>query len=642
MSAFAPSVCRVQRVDGLRVTDEPTMEVVEMVLGGTINQEIVSLVCGHGGRAVGLTGRDDAFMQAERVGEVTSKTGKKVDIGRVGRLTKVEPEVVRRLVDDRFIPVIAPVAVEADGTSLNVNSRHGCGGGGGIPRCAEAPPDDRHARCPRCGRRRDLLPERQSGRGAHLARRDRWWDDPQGGMCSPCAEERSAQGPHSGRTHPARRIAGALHRSRRGDRARPRITRLGDLDRRGIAMTDAAELLDVAGRVQLGNYRPAPFVMTKGEGVWLEDVDGQRFLDLTGGVAVLSVGHAHPKLAQAIAAQAARLVHVSNPFSPTIARSPSRANWCGAPRSTGCTSQTAVRKRTRRCSSWRVGFRLLSGRDHERVEILATEGSFHGRTLGALSVTGQDKYRRGMGPLLGGVHIVPFDDLEAMREAAGPKTAAILVEPVQGEGGVRVPGPGYLPGLRALADEVGALLLLDEVQTGYGRTGRFLGAEHTGVQADACALAKGIGGGFPLGAMLCTEKVAGGLPYGSHASTYGGNPLACAAGLAVLQIFDDEGLVERAAEVGAYLGDRLAALAADRDAVVEARGLGLLRGLLLAPDVDPAGVLTAVRDRGVLVTLAGGNVVRFAPPLIVRREELDQGVDAVRAILSDPPRLAKA
>ena len=342
-------------------------------------------------------------------------------------------------------------------------------------------------------------------------------------------------------------------------------------------MSEMAELLEVAGRVQLGNYRPAPLVMTKGNGVWVEDVAGRRFLDLTGGVAVLSVGHAHPTLAKAIADQASRLMHVSNLFhnDRAIALASELVRRTSFDRvyfaNSGTEANETLLKLARR-------YHFERG-DTERVEILATEGSFHGRTMGALSVTGQEKYRRGMGPLLGATRIVPFDDLDAMRAAASGKTAAILVEPVQGEGGVRVPSTGYLPGLRALADEVGALLLLDEVQTGYGRTGRFLGAEHSGVVADACALAKGIGGGFPLGAVLVTKRVEEGLPYGSHASTFGGNALACAAGLAVLEIFDSEALVQRAAELGTHLRERLENAASKLGAVTEARGLGPLAGL---------------------------------------------------------------
>jgi acetylornithine/succinyldiaminopimelate/putrescine aminotransferase len=280
----------------------------------------------------------------------------------------------------------------------------------------------------------------------------------------------------------------------------------------------------------------------------------------------------------------------------------------------------------------------------DRVEIVACDHSFHGRTYGSLSITGQPKYHVGMTPLLPGIHHVPFDDLEAMRRVVSDETAAIIVEPIQAEGGVIVPSPGYLAGLRQLADERGALLFFDEVQTGYGRTGRFLGAEHDGVVPDACSLAKGIAGGFPLGAIAVTEKVADGLPYGSHASTFGGNPLACAAGLAVLRIFEEEGVLANVEKVGAHLRARLEARygAGKSEAVAAIRGRGLLQAVALADAVDPLATLAAIRDRKVLVTLAGGSTLRLAPPLIVSADEIDEGLAAIDAVLADPPRKGAA
>jgi len=402
------------------------------------------------------------------------------------------------------------------------------------------------------------------------------------------------------------------------------------------------ELLDIAQQALLGNYKPAPMVLTRGEGCRVEDVEGRRFLDLSGGIAVLSVGHAHPELARAIAEQAGRLIHVSNLFyndrgielaAEITRRTPfDRVYFCNS----GTEANEAMLKLARR---WHH-----EQGDGERVELVGTDNSFHGRTFGALSVTGQPKYRLGMEPVVGGCRTVPYGDLDAMREVVGPKTAAVLVEPIQAEGGIVVPPEGYLEGLRELCDQRGALLLFDEVQTGYGRTGRFLGAEHDGVVPDACSFAKGIAGGFPLGAMAVRQRVADGLPYGSHASTFGGNPLACAAGLAVLRIFDSERLVENAERVGAHLGQALQSMAADGQlpAAVEARGRGLLRGVLLADDVDPRATLGAVRESGLLLSLAAGTVLRFTPPLNVTTEEIDEGLAIVRKVLADPPKKEQA
>lgn len=403
-------------------------------------------------------------------------------------------------------------------------------------------------------------------------------------------------------------------------------------------MVTNKELIAIAERVQLPNYRPAPFVLAKGAGCRVTDVEGRDFLDLSGGIAVLSVGHCHPRLAQAIADQAGRLMHVSNLFyndqaillaEQIAARTPyDRVYFANS----GAEANEALLKLARR---WHYEHGAK-----ERVELVSTIDSFHGRTLGALSVTGQPKYHVGMEPLLGGVKTVPYDDLDAMRAVVGPRTAAVLVEPIQAEGGIRVPSDGYLRGLRELCDERGALLLFDEVQTGYGRTGLFLGADHEGVAADACSLAKGIAGGFPLGAIAVAEKLADGLPPGSHASTFGGNALACAAGRAVLEIFDDEDLVDNAKTVGAHLGRRLEELFGDGqvEAAVGVRGRGLLQGVVLADDVDPRATLGALRDRGLLVTTAGGAVLRISPSLTVTAAEIDEGLELIVAVLEDAPR----
>ncbi len=393
------------------------------------------------------------------------------------------------------------------------------------------------------------------------------------------------------------------------------------------------ELVALAQGACLPNYRPPPFVLAEGSGCRVRDVEGNEYLDFSGGIAVLSVGHAHPKLAEAIAAQARRLIHTSNLFyndrsielaAALTARTPfDRVYFANS----GTEANEALIKLARR-------WHHEHGRP-ERVELVAAQHSFHGRTLGSLTLTGQPKYHVGMGPLVGGVRHVPYGDLEAVREAVGPTTAAVVLEPVQGEGGLVVPSPEYLRGVRSLCDERGALLFFDEVQTGFGRLGTFLGAEHSGVIPDACSLAKGMGGGFPVGAMLVKEALADGLPPGSHASTFGGNPLACAASLAVLSILDEEGLVENARVMGERLGAGLEAIAEDVGCAAEARGLGLLRGIRLE-GVDPLAVYARLRDeRKMLASIAGGDVLRLAPPLNVTAADVDEALGRVRALLEE-------
>jgi acetylornithine/N-succinyldiaminopimelate aminotransferase len=398
-------------------------------------------------------------------------------------------------------------------------------------------------------------------------------------------------------------------------------------------MPTNSELVAIAKTVQLGNYQPAPIVFARGSRCRLYDVEGRSYLDLCAGLAVVSVGHSHPTVARAISEQAALLTHVSNLFynDRAIEFAVALQKQTGFKRFFFCNSGAEANE----------GLIKLSRRyhfdrgDEKRTDIVAALCSFHGRTMGALTLTGEPKYQKGMAPMMGGVKYVQYNDPESIDEAVDEKTAAVILEPIQGEGGIVVAQDDYLKYVRKICDDRGALLLFDEVQTGYGRTGRFLAREHSGVMPDAFSLAKGIAAGFPLGAMAVSEKVEKALPPGSHATTFGGNALACAAALAVLKVFKEEGLVENAQRVGEHLGKRLNALADNTEikSAVESRGKGLLRGIKLAPGVDPARTLTEIRDRGVLLSLAGGNVLRFCPPLCVSTEEIDEGVDVVESVL---------
>jgi acetylornithine/N-succinyldiaminopimelate aminotransferase len=393
-------------------------------------------------------------------------------------------------------------------------------------------------------------------------------------------------------------------------------------------------LLAIGQRRLIANYRQAPFVLERGRGSELFDTDGKRYLDLCAGVAVASLGHGHPRLAAAIADQAATLMHVSNYFynaenlllADELCRATGydRAFFCNS----GAEANEAMLKIARRWF-WNQG-------RPDRFRIIAFHHAFHGRTLGAVALTGNPKYQEGFGPPLPGVTHVDYGDFEAVRLAMGPDVAGILVEPVQGEGGV-VPAPeGFLPALRRLADAHGALLLVDEVQTGLGRTGKMLGQEHDGVRGDAVALAKGLGGGFPIGALLVREELAGALPPGTHGSTFGGNALASRAGRTVLAVLEEEGIIAKVALLGERLGRGLAALAAKHPTVATGeRGRGLLRGLCLAQGVDVRATLTAIQRRGVLLTVAGANVLRFSPPLVVTEAELDEGLAVVDAVLGE-------
>jgi acetylornithine/N-succinyldiaminopimelate aminotransferase len=394
-----------------------------------------------------------------------------------------------------------------------------------------------------------------------------------------------------------------------------------------------AELVALGRRFLYPNYRQPSLVVERGQGSVLWDVAGKRYLDFFAGIAVSALGHAHPALARAIAEQATRVVHLSNYYfnEPNVRLAARICEKTGMDRAFFCNSGTeaieASLKLVRR-HFWSTG-------QPERLRVVAFENSFHGRTLGALAATGQNKYKEGFGPLPNVSH-VPYGNVNAVRDVMASDVAAILVEPVQGEGGVLPAPPGFLAELRHLTTQHGALLIADEIQTGVGRTGTFLGIEHDGVKPDVVALAKGLGGGVPIGAMLCREALSQALPPGSHGSTFGGNPLASAAALAVLETLDKEDLLKHAEVRGARLAQGLVEIAARHPRLVAScRGRGLLQAAVLADNVDPRALLAKLQDAGLLVTIAGAQALRFSPPLVVTDAELHEALQIFERVLEN-------
>jgi acetylornithine/N-succinyldiaminopimelate aminotransferase len=377
----------------------------------------------------------------------------------------------------------------------------------------------------------------------------------------------------------------------------------------------ATHLLPVFARADLGFER--------GEGSWLFATNGERYLDFTSGVAVNALGHAHPHLVKALQEQATKLWHMSNLFqSPDGERLAVRlcdesfadfVFFCNS----GAEAMECVIKVMRR---------YHAGKGHpERYRIITFEGAFHGRTLATLAATGSAKYLEGFGPPMDGFDQVPHGDLEAVKKAIGPLTAGILIEPIQGEGGVRSAPPAFYRSLRQLCDEHGLLLAFDEVQTGMGRTGDLFAHRRLGVTPDVMSLAKALGGGFPIGACLATAEAASGMTPGSHGSTFGGNPLAISAANAVLDVMLKPGFFDRVQKMSLLLKQKLAAVI-DRhpEIVSEVRGEGLLIGIKA---VVPSGdLVTALRNEKLLTVGAGDNVVRFLPPLVVTEAEIEEGV----------------
>jgi acetylornithine/N-succinyldiaminopimelate aminotransferase len=384
-----------------------------------------------------------------------------------------------------------------------------------------------------------------------------------------------------------------------------------------IAMTNSAasHLLPVFARVDLGFER--------GEGAWLIATNGERYLDFTSGVAVNALGHAHPHLVKALQEQATKLWHMSNLFkSPDGDRLAARlCEQSFADFVFFCNSGAEAME----CAI-KVARRYHAQKGHpERYRLITFEGAFHGRTLGTLAATGSAKYLEGFGPPLDGFDQVPHGDLEAVKKAIGPHTAGIVIEPVQGEGGVRSAPHAFYRALRQLCDDNGMLLIFDEVQTGMGRTGDLFAYKRLGVTPDIMPLAKALGGGFPIGACLATAEAASGMTPGSHGSTFGGNPLAIASANAVLDVMLKPGFFEHAQKMSLLLKQKLASVV-DRhpDILSEVRGEGLLIGLKA---VVPSGdLVTALRDQKLLTVGAGDNVVRFLPPLIVTESEIEESV----------------
>jgi acetylornithine/N-succinyldiaminopimelate aminotransferase len=382
-------------------------------------------------------------------------------------------------------------------------------------------------------------------------------------------------------------------------------------------MTNSAapHLLPVFARVDIGFER--------GEGCWLIATNGDRYLDFTSGVAVNALGHAHPALVKALQEQATKLWHMSNLFqSPDGEKLANRlCNESFADFVFFCNSGAEALEGVIKL----VRHHHFSKGHPERYRIITFEGAFHGRTLATLAATGSAKYLEGFGPPMDGFDQIPHGDIEVVKKAIGPQTAGILIEPIQGEGGVRSATPSFLKALRQLCDEKGLLLAFDEVQTGMGRTGDLFAHRRTGVTPDVMSLAKALGGGFPIGAVLATADAASGMGPGSHGSTFGGNPLAISAANAVLDVMLKPGFFDHVQKMSLLLKQKLASVI-DRhpDVVTEIRGEGLLIGIKA---VVPSGdLVAALRNEKLLTVGAGDNVVRFLPPLIVTEAEIEDGV----------------
>jgi predicted acetylornithine/succinylornithine family transaminase len=391
------------------------------------------------------------------------------------------------------------------------------------------------------------------------------------------------------------------------------------------------EIIALTGKYVAATYARFPVALVRGEGCRVWDADGKAYLDFVAGIAVCALGHGHPRLTRAITEQARRLLHVSNLYhiepqarlAELLCRHSfaDRAFFCNS----GAEANEAALKLARKYMKERVS--------SDRTEVITMQGSFHGRTLATVSATAQEKYHRGFEPLVPGFKHVPFNDLRAVELAVDARTAAVLVEPIQGEGGVRVAADGYLVGLRKLCDERGLLLIFDEVQTGLGRTGTLFAYQQAGVAPDILTLAKALAGGIPMGAMLAREEVMAAFTPGTHAATFGGNPFASAVALETLQAILEEDLPGRAARLGARILERLDRLRARLPLLRAVRGRGLLIGIEVGTDAK--AIVSRCLERGLLILTAGDNVLRLVPPLILSEAEADEGLAILEGVLAE-------
>jgi len=390
------------------------------------------------------------------------------------------------------------------------------------------------------------------------------------------------------------------------------------------------KILEESKRYLMNTYNRYPIILRKGKGMKVWGLDGKEYLDFVGGIAVNCLGHCHPRVVIAIQKQAQRLLHVSNFYhiEPQIKLAKLLVEHSCADKVFFCNSGAEAVEAA-------IKLARKYAREHlspERYEIITAHGSFHGRTFAALSATGQERFHKGFEPLVPGFRHVPFNDIDALKNAITRHTCAVMLEPIQGEGGIKMPKEGYLKQVRELCDEHGILLILDEVQTGMGRTGRLFAYEHFDIEPDIITLAKGLGGGVPIGAMLAKEHIAVAFSEGTHASTFGGNPLSCAAALATLEALLEDGFIlDNCRRMGQYFMKGLERLKRDFPSLIaDIRGLGLMLGM----ELTRAGtqIVDSCAKRGILINCTSGNVLRFTPPLTVIEKEIDHLIEVLEEI----------
>jgi predicted acetylornithine/succinylornithine family transaminase len=389
------------------------------------------------------------------------------------------------------------------------------------------------------------------------------------------------------------------------------------------------ELMALSEKYIMSTYKRFPIVLVRGSGAKVWDSNGKEYLDFVAGIAVCSLGHSHPKVVEAIKKQVEILTHVSNLYhiEPQILYAKKLMEHSFADKAFFCNSGAEANEAAIKLARKYAYENMGKG----KYELITMKDSFHGRTMATVTATGQTKFHVGFEPLLDGFNYVPFDNISALRDAITDKTCGVLLEPIQGEGGVRIPDDKYLSEVRKICDDKGILMILDEVQVGMGRTGTLFAYEHYNVEPDIVTLAKAVGNGFPIGVMMAIDRVASAFQPGNHASTFGGNPLAMAAALATLETIVNDGILENVRKVGTYFIKKLHELKKGSSIIKEIRGRGLIIGIEIS--IDGSQIVNACMDRGLLINCTGGSVLRFVPPLTITEKDVDAAVTILDEVL---------
>ncbi len=611
-------------IEGQRVTDAETLELVVMGLVGQASMQLVQGLTRAGLPALGLSGADASLVTAEPLQAAGGA------LGAVGRPTAVNAERLHALRHAGFLPCIAPVCASQDGALFNVNA-------------------DSVAQSVAVALGAELLLLLTNVPGVRLG------DTLAHELTPEQVEAAIQQGEIHGGMIPKTRGAVAsvragvrralitdlarapYHRTgqarRHQHRARPRPGPMTLFLKPSGGAVDAHETIRLDQQYLLQSYKRPPFVMERGEGVYLYDSEGQRYLDMVGGIAVNALGYADAGMLAVMQEQAARLLHTSNLYytEPQARLAQKLVESCFADRVFFCNSGTeAVEGALKFARKWA---RTSSG-DPEKSEIVSFSQAFHGRSMGALSTTANPAYREPFGPLLAGVSFAEFNDLASAAALIHARTAAVIVEPIQGEGGITPAREDFLRGLRALCDQHGAALIFDEIQCGMGRTGALWAYQATDVIPDLMTSAKPLGGGLPIGAILMTQRIADAIQVGDHGSTFAGGPFVTAVATHVFDRIANPTFLAHVCEVGTYLGEALSELAEAFPVIREVRGRGLMWGIELDPSLPAPSVVSAGYEQGLLLVGAGRNTVRLIPPLVLQIEHVDELVSKLRTLLT--------